>query len=668
MTCNLIEMRIFHTPFVGLLLTATICLPVMGQTLEMGRGTMLAAPSPTQATPNSGPTAPANNELAAPTPQYVASRPNQFEMGQYGQQQYGQQQYGQQQYGQQQYGQQQYGQQQYGQQQYGQQRQYAPAYPQGAYPQQPQRSNAIEQSPRSYQGNNASIFNVPYLTGHSSLAPANRSNPVPQAHQPQFGAQAYTTHPQFQFPANAPAPQAMMPNQPYAQQVMPQQYQMQQQMFGQQFPQQHPAMQHQPAMQQSVVNGYGQMVQSPQTMRAPESIHGPPMSQGRPMPAQPSYGGMLNSYVGQLLQNDGMSGTGGYGGCDTYGCGVQDCYSPARRCWFGHAGVVLMTRDKGRNVRLSYDSDDADGALLTTRDASVDYQFGSEARFGRQFACSPWAWEVGYWSILSNQNEQTVNTAGFAGMLNSHLDFGDLDLTSGALTANVNLWYNDSQIHQVTRNFQVHQVELNFLRLNDACTTPCGYGSSGCGPARWNTNWTFGVRYMKIDENFSFNTDDENAAFGDLTGEIFYSIDLQNHLIGLQFGGQSEYQITRCLSADFDLKAGLYGNRIDHRSLVLGCQTGPAIVNGGTHVGTAADVTSNKEDLSFATELRIGLRYQLGCNVSLTGGYRAFAATSVALPEDQIPLNFGDLTGVERVDSSGGLLLHGFLLGLEWRR
>lgn len=449
-----------------------------------------------------------------------------------------------------------------------------------------------------------------------------------------------------------------MPNNPYGQQVMQQQVMQQQQLM-----QQH-AMQ-----QQMLVAQQGQPILQQPTYSTGQVV---PTHNPQPVPAlaSPTYGGMLNTYVGQLLQNDCMGGPGGYGnGCGPCGynsCGVQGCFPRARGNWFGYAGTVLMTRDRSRNIRLSYDSDTPAGSVLSTRDANADYQFGVEARFGRQIGCGPWAWEVGYWSILADQNEHTVNTSEFAGMLNSNIDFGDLDFTEGGLTANVNLWYNDSEIHQVVRRFQVHQVELNFLRLNEPNCAPRGYGN--CGTSGWNTNWTFGVRYMKIDENFSFNTDDENDTFGDLTGEVFYSIDLQNHLIGFQLGGQSQYQITRCLSADIDLKAGLYGNHINHRSIVLGCQVGPAVVNGGPHVGEFADVTSRKDDLSFATELRIGLKYQLGCNVHLTGGYRAFAATSVALPEDQIPLAFGDLTSLEYVDSSGGILLHGFLFGLEWRR
>ena len=61
-----------------------------------------------------------------------------------------------------------------------------------------------------------------------------------------------------------------------------------------------------------------------------------------------------------------------------------------------------------------------------------------------------------------------------------------------------------------------------------------------------------------------------------------------------------------------------------------------------------------------------GLIYLLTNSCRATIGYRLIGVTGVALVPDQIPVNFTDVNQIERINSNGSLLLHGFYGGLNF--
>jgi hypothetical protein len=110
---------------------------------------------------------------------------------------------------------------------------------------------------------------------------------------------------------------------------------------------------------------------------------------------------------------------------------------------------------------------------------------------------------------------------------------------------------------------------------------------------------------------------------------------------------------------------GFYANHITNYQRIFNT-TGPAYVN----PGAARDYTvnSSRDDIAFLGELRAGVGYKLGCHWRLTGGYRAVAASNVALPLDQLPVGrtLGSLDYAHKINHDASLILHGAYAGLEF--
>ena len=170
---------------------------------------------------------------------------------------------------------------------------------------------------------------------------------------------------------------------------------------------------------------------------------------------------------------------------------------------------------------------------------------------------------------------------------------------------------------------------------------------------------------MRIDEWLDLDTDDTDTTFGNSADELFYDIETENHLIGFQLGCSSNYRMTDRMSLYCDGKCGIYGNHVQHSSLIWG-QGGFAVVQAGQpYAGQNFNVQSSKNDVSFLGELRLGLTYSIRRNWQLYGGYRVIGISGVALPVNQIPMYFADTVGVGLVDSNGSMILHGAQLGIE---
>ena len=91
--------------------------------------------------------------------------------------------------------------------------------------------------------------------------------------------------------------------------------------------------------------------------------------------------------------------------------------------------------------------------------------------------------------------------------------------------------------------------------------------------------------------------------------EIYYGVKTENQLFGFQLGGRGEYYLTCRLAMNFGHKVGLYGNHIEHES-VIGGSAGLAMINNGPNYGRYFYVENSKDDLSLLGELLVGLSYQ----------------------------------------------------------
>lgn len=367
-----------------------------------------------------------------------------------------------------------------------------------------------------------------------------------------------------------------------------------------------------------------------------------------PPPSVPSYGQL--PLGGDCLTGD--CGPQVYGGSGFGRLGIAPVMP---RRWFFGAGGLIFDRSSEDEVALAFDDTQPAVSILNYNDAQFDVAGGVEARVGR-YLSNLWAVEAIYWGIFPRDLEQTVRTSNFPGNLDSTFSFTGLDYDNGGGNAPAGDFFSDSQMFRIHRQFEYHNIELNLLR--NACPGP------SC--SRSHFVWLAGPRYLRIDESFCLASDFTSEAFGDdPDNELFYNVELENHLIGMQLGGIWDHCVTDRISLRVASKAGIFGNRMRHRQFLWG-GTGFATVNTGPDTGENFNVESRNNDVSFLGELFGGATYRVGYRWRAFGGYRAVFASSVATPANQIPHRFSDLNEVSTINTDGSLVLHGVVVGGEY--
>lgn len=377
--------------------------------------------------------------------------------------------------------------------------------------------------------------------------------------------------------------------------------------------------------------------------------HGAPVGDGS-MPGGYGCGPGGNGY-GTADDGYGASGYNCGAGADGFGYGVPGL--GYRSGWFASAGGLVMTRDHGNHYYFSYDSGNEAVQLLDSREADMSWGGGVDIRFGRYFNCGQCAVEAVYWGVYPSREEAAIYGANMVGSLDGILNWDQLSINGNAL-GGPGSWVDNADVHRIRRDYEFHNVELNLLNY------PGCFAFNACGQPRFRYNWIAGVRFFRFEEDLEFAAKEAGAGttfVGDNT-EVQYNIGVENNLVGFQLGGQGECFLTDRLSLIAGTKLGLYGNRINHSSVIYNVD-GVAVVNNGPNAGRQFNVRSNKSDVAFLGEANVGLNYRLTSCWSAGIGYRAVAVTGVALSTNQIP---GDLRGIDDltlIDSNGSLILHG---------
>jgi hypothetical protein len=385
---------------------------------------------------------------------------------------------------------------------------------------------------------------------------------------------------------------------------------------------------------------------------------------------------------GRCSSCGGHCGTGCAAGCATgcttgcASCQETCCVAPCR-VWFGGIYALFMDRDLENAAWTSYDSSNLANQVLSSRDASSDWQPGNEVRFGSTFLCHCWAWEFAYWTLYDETDEAIVTSASLGAPVRSVLDFSGLDYDPGTGVSGVNSFFDDNgtggvEAHRVRRHFELQNFEINmiyFPLMNSV--GPFGVSRAGGGYFA-NTGYRgfsvvgiAGVRYMRIDDGFQFATSPTDFVFGNTPDDMFYQVEMENHLAGLQFGAGANYQATQVFSLYADGKFGIFANYIEHDSRIFG-SNGFAVVTGGLpFAGQEFNIQSHKTDVSFLGEFRIGMALAVRPHIRLYGGWRAVGITGYAHPTEQIPQNFAGINDVVNIDSNGSLIVHGLEAGVE---
>jgi hypothetical protein len=337
---------------------------------------------------------------------------------------------------------------------------------------------------------------------------------------------------------------------------------------------------------------------------------------------------------------------------------------------------------------------------------SYGYGYGCDQGCQQSCATATFAWEVGYWLLDDELNEAQIvdaiptDTYRMYGMKN----FAGIEYNGEP----VNLWY-DYQVpvedpanpppwgtgtlvrvlaQRVRSNFRAQNLELNLLRIPICGASSCGYSSSGCddcngyGAANcapvcespFSIATLCGFRYLRIDDDFQYATmwaiDDGTGTLTppaytpwDGAGELYYDINVDNHLAGFQLGAHMNYCVSCKCNVFWNTNFGLYNNHITSYQRVYG-ELGSA-----TWVGSGEDVSVNadKDDVAFVGEMQVGGSYDFTCNWRGILAYRAVAISGVALSVDQMPEDFSNREQVASIDSNGSLIIHGVQAGVEFR-
>lgn len=350
--------------------------------------------------------------------------------------------------------------------------------------------------------------------------------------------------------------------------------------------------------------------------------------------AGPSVMESQKSYVNPF--DDALTGAWNSGDCGD--CGLGSC-SVCSGAWFGGARVFFMNRAYESDVLLQTASSSPDSHPLTSTGADLGGFVGGEVTFGRQTRHG-WSWAVTYFGA---QDDGVGYSDGYdsvsAFSTTTNVFFGP---------ESVNWLRMASSVRRVTRENEFNNVELNFYF-----------------PVSCNFKLISGLRYFRFSELFQFASAYDGVLDRSIN-DIYYDIDVENTLIGWQFGGTGERAITQRLSLTGTTKLGIYNNYVKHRQRIYDYLTGNASVGTGTFAGQEYDVSSSSNNVAFVSEVDLGLAYRVMDNWRLTAGYRVMVATGIALAPGQIPGDFSDLARVAYINTGDNLILHGAYLGAEF--
>jgi len=230
----------------------------------------------------------------------------------------------------------------------------------------------------------------------------------------------------------------------------------------------------------------------------------------------------------------GHDHTSGQLSADT--CGNCNAVAPTRtRNWFGSSSGLYMTRDRGNHYTFSYGTLAEEIQHTNTRDAAMGWGSGYDFRFGRYFNCERNAVEAVYWSLFPRDEVSQTLSADVTGSLNGILNWDALDYGGISADNYVNVSGPVDGVHQLQRSFDFQNIELNVWQF---CTT-CGGG--GCTCSRYRFKWLAGARFFRFHENLIFGADASDTTITYEDDEIFYNIDIDNDLVGLQIGNELEY-------------------------------------------------------------------------------------------------------------------------------
>jgi hypothetical protein len=314
--------------------------------------------------------------------------------------------------------------------------------------------------------------------------------------------------------------------------------------------------------------------------------------------------------------------------------------------------------------------------------------------------CPPtvYAWEFAWWGLDDDANDQTYipqTGYGIYGMVNFAGLGYDRD-GDGTIENPVNGYYgyalpipaasDEILAQRVRTNFKAQNLELNIIRF-PVCNMSCGSCDSGCNSGcnagcdpygceeqcktlAFSMYGSAGVRYFRADDDFmyatEFNGTTQTAFDGwsyDDDNELFYDVQVDNNLLGPQLGWTMNYCYCRWnffMNSTF----GVFNNYIEQNQRMWSGGGGTVYFYGSNE---EFNVSSDKNDIAFLGELRLGGSYDFSCHWRGVLAYRAVAMTGVATSTDQIASDYSNAEWVQIIDSDNSMIVHGVQIGAECR-
>ncbi len=283
---------------------------------------------------------------------------------------------------------------------------------------------------------------------------------------------------------------------------------------------------------------------------------------------------------------------------------------------------------------------------------------------------------------------------------------------------------------RVRQRFEAQNLELNFWRFGaptavSGCggggcvaSSPCGVGAcgtgacgggagAGCGygapavggglgglrglgagaaPRRFFINGLAGVRFLRIDDDFGFDTQftivdvppsgtagdpptgwpDQYTSFPTDDNSVYFSdFDANNELVGFQLGCSMNWLVGCKWNLFADTNFGIYGNDVSVTKRVYGGGASEVTYANG---GGVAVARGSEQNVAFVGELRAGVGYQVSCNCRLTAAYRFFGVGGVALGGEEFrTTDWSNPTSASHIDTNRSLILHGLQTGVEYK-
>lgn len=337
--------------------------------------------------------------------------------------------------------------------------------------------------------------------------------------------------------------------------------------------------------------------------------------------------------------------------CGTYcesGMCTEACCEP-RPVWSATIGGLLLNIDDGSHYNFSYD--DADESLQFTdwHNTETEWDGGFEVVLRRLDPCTCSGCELVYWQLFGDPVSTTTTAGDVTGNLNGILNWDQLDYNGDT----ADTFVDSALAHRLRRDVELYNIELN---------RAVGLNPGNCSP--WNVHALWGARLLRFEDELQFASDTTDGVFNRDVDEIYYDIETENMLYGLQAGLWSQRRVASRFALAMGAKAGVFGNHITGYSRIGGA-AGTAIVNNGPNNGREFLVDVDKDDVAMLAELQCELQFALTQSCYAGLGYRVIGVSGVAISVDQIYHDLRGIQDVEQLDSDGTLFLHGVRVYME---